>query len=592
MFELFKAECRRFRWLALGAAALHAGVLLFFDRVVDAIQQPLMLYQLVAGIYAVAGILFGLYQAGSYRRTNQWIMLLHRPLAPGRILLAVAGAGAAMLAVAAALPVLVLLTSHGAIGARFVDARHWLLPVAALLIALIGYLAGIYAMLGPRRYAWLALVPALLPAVSAASGWGAIAVQAIVALLLAALVASVFKPDLEETPRGGALAGTALSVAMGAYIVAVVAGDIVFQILWIATGTHPLNSVPPKGGVVEAVRAEGGPLIEAGLAGRHDREADLWREQVKLSEVFYLPPQAARLPVRGALTNVVPIEFDDERAGVRWTFSHDDMRFHGVRLATLERAGVLGLDGGAAFRTPPLPVAGGQLMAASQIAAFNEDDGRLHTRITLPAAETIANGPTKMGDAIGLVSDRALRIYDARVLDEGDRLHPALATIPLPAPIGGMSRIDAIELLDGYLISFTYGHGAIDGPGRAWQQVVKVDGAGHPTPVAERTLNPDFPAVSRYAPYWLSLPLKIVRDEAEGLFGQHEPLEVRMPVALPAGVIVGLALLHFLSATIAWLLARRRGLAGQVQAIWSAATLILGVPMLVAFALIRPKPQR
>ncbi len=384
MFELFKAECRRFRWLALGAAGLHAGVLLFFDRVIDALQQPLMVYQLVAGIYAVAGILFGLYQAGTYRRTNQWIMLLHRPLAPGRILLAVAGGGAAMLVVAAALPVLLLLASHGLIGARFVDARQWLLPIAALLLSLIGYLAGIYAILGPRRYAWLALVPALLPTMSAASGWGAIAIQALVALALAGLVTSVFKPDLETTPRGPALAGTALSVAMGAYVIAVVVGDIVFQSIWIVLGSHPLNSTSPRGGVIEAVRSEGAALIEAGLAGRHDRQADLWREQVRLSEVFALPPQTARLPVRGGLTNVMPIEFDDDRAGVRWTFSHDDMLFHGVKLSTSARAGTLGLDGGAAFRTPPLPASGGQLMAASQIAVFNEDDGRLHGRIALP----------------------------------------------------------------------------------------------------------------------------------------------------------------------------------------------------------------
>ncbi len=197
-----------------------------------------------------------------------------------------------------------------------------------------------------------------------------------------------------------------------------------------------------------------------------------------------------------------------------------------------------------------------------------------------------------MGDAVGMISDRALRIYDARVLDEGDRLHPALATIPLPAPVGGLLRVDAIELLDGYLVSFTYGHGAIDLPGRAWQRIVRVDGAGHSTTVAERELNADFPAISRFAPYWLSLPLKIVRDTAEGLFGTHEPLEARVPVALPVGMIAGTALLAFFSAVAAWLLARSRGLAARAQAAWTVATLILGAPMLVAFALIRPKPQR
>ena len=82
MFELYKAECRRFRWWALGIGAVHAGLLLFFDRVVDPLQQPAMVYQLVAGIYAVAGVLLGLFQAASYARINQWIALLHRPVSP------------------------------------------------------------------------------------------------------------------------------------------------------------------------------------------------------------------------------------------------------------------------------------------------------------------------------------------------------------------------------------------------------------------------------------------------------------------------------------------------------------------------------
>src|SRR6185436_910805 len=96
----------------------------------------------------------------------------------------------------------------------------WLLPAAAFLIAFASYLAGAYAMLGVRRYApFVLILPALL-AFSDAVGLGAIAVQILVALWLALLVLTAFRPDLTRiTSRPAELAATALPVAMAVYLV-------------------------------------------------------------------------------------------------------------------------------------------------------------------------------------------------------------------------------------------------------------------------------------------------------------------------------------------------------------------------------------
>lgn len=587
MFELYKAECRRFRWWALGAGALHAGTLLFFDRVVDPLQQPAMIYQMVAAIYAGAGVLLGLFQAGSYARINQWIALLHRPLSPRRVLVAVAGGSATMLAAAVLVPIALLLVGHDLIGSRFVDARHWLLGLSGVLIALIGLMGGIYAALSPRRYGWLVLIPALLPTVSMAVGWAAVAVQAGVLILLALLVASVFKPDLAEPPHTVmGLGGTALAAAMGAYLLLVVAGDLVFQTLWIATGTHPLNGVPPRGGVTEATRADGAVLMEAGLAGRQDDQARIWREQVRLSEVFGVTPTIKWLPVRGELTNAAPMEFDDDRRGARWTFSHDDMRFHGVRLSDGAALGTLAVDGG--FEAPPLPIDGGRLIAGGSLFAFDTDDGAIHRRIRLPAGETIVAPPSMVGTALAVASNRALRLYDARVLDGNQGSETPLATVPLPAPVGGLMRLDLIELLDGYLVSFTYARGGVDGPANAWQQVVQVKGTGPGQLVSGRPLAPDFPFVTRFAPYWISPALKVARDLAENAGGGAVPMAEREPVRIPLSIWIAAGLLALLSAAGAALLAKLRQLGLRAGAAWTLATLALGPPMLLAFWLIRP----
>lgn len=587
MFELYKAECRRFRWWALGAGAVHAGTLLFFDRVVDPLQQPEMVYQLVGAIYAVVGVLLGLYQAGTYARMNQWIALLHRPMSPHRIMIAIAGGSATMLAAAVLVPVVLMLLVHGQIGARFVDARHWLLGLSGGMLALTGLMAGIYLALSPRRYGWLVLIPALLPSVSMAVGWAALLVQGSVLVVLMLLVASVFKPDLAVPPRAlPGLAGTALAAAMGAYLLITVAGDLVFQTLWIATGTHPLNSTSPRGGVVEATRIEGAALMEAGLAGVGDERARLWREQIRLSEVFDLPLTIKWLPVRGELTNVAPMEFDDERRGVRWTFSHDDMRFHGVRLADDADAGKLSVDGG--FDAPPLAIEGNRLIAGGSLLLFDVDTGAIRRRIHLPAGETIVARPGKVGSALTIMSDRTLRFYDERVLDKGDASYPPLATVPMPAPVGSLMRIDLIELLDGYLISFTYARGGVDGPANTWQEIVEVDGTGRNHAVARRTLKPDFPLAVRFLPYWASPVLQIVREGAEGVGGGKVPMAAREPIRVPLPVWLVAATLALAAAMGTLWLAMRRRLRAAATSAWTLATLLLGLPMLLAFWLIRP----
>ena len=255
MSGLFKGELLRFRAWALAAAAIHLVGLGFMARLVDLAQQPKLVYQVFAMVYAVVGLLLGLYQMGSYRRANHWVHLLHRPLHRLRIAAALCGAGAALLALALALPILAVAGYQELLTARVVDLRHWLLPLAALLVACCGYLAGAYAVLANRRYSAAA---AMLPAVflfAHASGFAALAVQVLVLAFLAVLVGIAFKPQLDETPRHPlALAATALPVQVGAYFLLWMLG-IGFELGLTALGQHPLNGGrPAPDGYIQAGR--------------------------------------------------------------------------------------------------------------------------------------------------------------------------------------------------------------------------------------------------------------------------------------------------------------------------------------------------
>ncbi len=590
MLSLFRAEVARFRWPAIGIAIVYFGTLLFFDRVTDLLQQPKFSFEFAGGVNALIGIALGLFQAGSTTKPSPWMMLVHRPIAPGRIALALVGGAMAVLAIALVTPAAGLVVAHGLMG-EVVDARHWGLPVAGWLLGLIGYLAGVIVVIAPRRYGWLALFPAALPALAAATGGGALLFQALVALALGAVVLILFQPDREAPPRSLAASGwMAAMVAFGAYAVLTVIGDIAFQTAWIVTGTHPLNSKPPVGGVIEATRADGDALIDQGLAMSRDPQALLWREQAKLSEIVTLQPAYEEMPTRGELTNIAPMQLEDKENGVRWTFSHDDMRFHGRRIDDRLHVGTMGIgETGTPFPAPPLAGEDGLVMSAESIDRFDAIDRRIYRRAHLPQGESIAAPPAPAGEAIALLSDHALRLYDARVVEEGDRLHPAYATIPLPAPVGSLMRIDRMELMDGDLLSFTYGREMVSDPGIGWQQIYVRDGQGRLREVARRTLRPDFPTAARYAKYWVSPAIKRAQGLVLGSFAGRAPLKDKAPDQVPWSMKLLAGLLMVGAAGAVALIARRRGFAPARLAGWSLAALLIGMPMAIAFWLIRPR---
>ena len=56
MRDLFRAELLRFRSWAIAGVVLHLLVLGFLTRVVDLAQQPLLVYRVFGGVYALAGL--------------------------------------------------------------------------------------------------------------------------------------------------------------------------------------------------------------------------------------------------------------------------------------------------------------------------------------------------------------------------------------------------------------------------------------------------------------------------------------------------------------------------------------------------------
>ena len=592
MIDLFKGELLRFRLWAIAAAAVHAGILGFMARIVDLAQQPLLVYQVFAMTYAVAGTLLGLYQMGSYRKPNQWLSLLHRPMHRLQIAGALGGAGAVLLFVAAALPIALIALYQDTATARVVDLRHWMMPIAAWLIALIGYAAGAYAMIGNRRHSFAVLVLPCLLMFAQASGVAMLALQLTLLAVLVGLVAIVFRPDPVAAPRSfAATAVTALPVQIGAYFLVWMLGYGV-ELFWTVSGTHPLNTpTPPKGGYIEADRAEGKDMLLLGIENSRDPDAALWREQIALSDVYTRYPLRS-LPQRGEMTNLQPMEFTDGDRNITWVFKHDSMRFVGYGALDKRARGDLGVgEAQVAFPAPTMPFAADYLYNAHAAYQYDDGQGRVYERMRLPQGEVMASPPEPAGDNLLVLSDRAAYFYPGREAMNGLDLLQPLMRVPMPGEVGNLSRMDVIELLDGYLVSFTYTWGVWSSElQHPYQQVLRIDGNGHAREVARRNLSQDLPTAYTARIWWLSPVLRTLCLGAQDLYAARDPLRAS-PQPMPRSMLwlaLACCVVSLLGAT--WLSARLQ-LSPRNRWLWVVLCGVVGLPALLALWLMVPKRE-
>ncbi|MEG3050296.1 MAG: hypothetical protein RR792_08970, partial [Thermomonas sp.] len=592
MIDLFKGELLRFRLWAAAAAILNVAVLGFLSRMVDLAQQPLVVYQVFAAVYAVAGILLGMYQMGSYRKPNQWLSLLHRPLHRLRIAGALTGAGALLLLLAVALPIALVAMYQDTMTARVVDLRHWMLPVAAWLIAVSGYLAGAYAMVGNRRYSFAAFLLPNLFMYAQASGVAMLGVQLVVIAFLAAMLAIAFKPDPAAPSRNpAAVLAIALPVQLGAYFLVWMLGYGV-EMGWTVTGTHPLNMpAPPKGGYIEADRAEGKDMLLLGIENSRDPEATLWREQIALSDVYTTYP-LRKLPVQGSMTNLSPLEFGDGDNNLFLVYSHDRARFVTRGLRDQRRIGEMGVgEGQTPFPAPTMPFGAEYLYNANAAYQYDSEQQRIFERIRLPQGEVMASPPQPAGDNLLVLSDRAAYFYPGREAMNGlDMLQP-LMRVAMPGQVGNLSRMDTVELLDGYLVSYTYTWGVWSGElQRPFQQVLRVDGKGQAREIARRALSIDLPSVYTNRNTWLSPVLRAICLGAQDLFAAKDPLRAK-PEPMPAQILWLAAVCCLLSLLGAVWLSGKQAHSPRGRLGWILLCGVVGLPALASLWLMVPRRE-
>jgi hypothetical protein len=364
------------------------------------------------------------------------------------------------------------------------------------------------------------------------------------------------------------------------------------EVAWTVAGTHPLNMpAPPKGGYIEADRAEGKDMLLLGIAGSRDPEAAQWREQIALSDVYTAYP-LRNLPVQGSLTNLAPMEFGDGDNNLFLVYSHDRARFVTRGLRDQRRIGEMGVgEEQAAFPAPTMPYGASYLYNARAAYQYDSGQQRMFERIRLPRGEVMASPPEPAGDNLLVLSDRAAYFYPGREAMNGLDLLQPLMRVAMPGPVGNLGRMDVVELLDGYLVSYTYTWGVWSGElQHPYQQVLRVDGKGHAREVARRALAIDLPLLYTNRNTWLSPVLRALCLGAQDLFEADDPLRAK-PEPMPAPVLWLAAACCLLSLLGAVWLSGRQAHSTRGRWAWVLLCGVVGLPALASLWLMYPRRE-
>ena len=600
MRDLLLCELRRFRNAALIFAGAHLAVLVFLFRLDDFLQLTWQNHLIVLVAYLVSGMVFAMVQFGSYRQPSRWLWLLHRPVPRRTVFAAIALASACLILFAVGLPALLAVAVSDHATARVVDLRHYMLALHAVLLTAAAWLTGSYVMLNGRRSAAVLLVLPLLVLVNLASSFTLLLPALACVALLAWVAYGAFKPDREAPPRGLAMVATALPLQIGFYLAIVWGFAVLYQSAATLLGANPLMMpVPPAGGFTESTRADGRALFLRGLESATDPRAAQWRRQIPLLEIANFQAAGSQYPVRHQASNLEAARFTDTGRHIEWTFSHDTMRFEGRDTFTSQARDFIG-PAGIGDRTPfpavPVMPGGPFFLTPQALYGWDAERGTAHRLIGLTAPETLARGPKQVGELLYVITSERLIAYVRPVQGAAAAPYEERFSVQLPEAFSGLDRVDVAPLLDGTLVSFSFGRNMWKGAGESSQTIMLIDGAGASRLIAQRKLAHDFPALFEHHNWWISPALHALLSLPDALLdkgmildkGKHmysNELDETRPAsawlaALAASILSGLA-------ALAWL---RRAPASPIRKYgWLASCLLLGPPALACMLVLQER---
>ena len=247
------------------------------------------------------------------------------------------------------------------------------------------------------------------------------------------------------------------------------------------------------------------------------------------------------------------------------------------------------------FEEIPLAL-GHQLLTEHQLFQFDALSNRLGLRFEIPQDQRFISSFQDHGSYGSLVSNSQLYLLEPK--DPEDRLSPlvTLAKIPLPKGPDYLAGIEIAELLDGYLMSFLYGHFEDRGFSPMEQVVVELGPSGELETLANRPLIHGHPDEYIYRSFIVSPAIGTLSDllwsaVAPRKWNRVSPKSL-LTRPLPQPVLLAALWVALLSALSAYWIGGRRVLTPVRRRIWTAAVFLTGIPGLLSFLFLTSTRER
>lgn len=585
MRDLFYLEWLRYRKWAILLAVLNFCAVAFVYKLGDMLQFGIEEFVAWLALYAIPSFLFGLWQGHSYSKPNQWLLLMHRPVQPRYIGMALSLAGLLVLSLAFILPLLLNLVLATQYVDRVVDSRHWVLPLSALLVCAACYFSGLLIRLSAAY--WTAL---LLPALgmlwfAPAMGNAALILQAVAALALWALCVAVFQADRDQVlSRAPNLALALMLCLLGAHAALLAAGNVSYKAALSVTGNSPTHDVPPVGGYIEAKRLKDIDSMKGMLALAPAQRNLLTQLHAHKINLLWDKPQSQQ---HGALTARTFWDYSEEG---RWSYNHDERRFIGFKRTSRDRLPDLAPNNqDMRFESVPKKLNWNVFADGPRLYQYDGKQTAFVKVLELGENETILAGDFPRDANTLILSSASLSIFGSEVLSprgaEARAISP-LFQVKLPAAAAELDSLAIVELADSFLVNFLYGRGNERGESIARQYLIHVSKTGGSALLAERTLKDDYAAAYLFDRQLLSPVLSTIWQSLRPYLNADSMPPQR---ATPTEITIWAAWLSVLSLALMAYWLKARTMSWQRRASLLAFATLGGLPAALAIAMLLPR---
>ncbi len=533
MFNLFKAEFRKYRNRAVLLFIAHVALMAFMNVIiVDVNAAPVFQLWLIVNIMASAT--FGTLQMNGHKRINHWIYLLQRPLAPWKIAAGLMTAGGFLVVLVALTPFVMNLLVAQLSASDVIEQRHYQQLGLIVMAVLTGYAYGCFLGLYTHRFRFIGLAVFLALINSGTGGEPTLAL-----LLLGLMVASClylwFKPDLASGATSPLfIVLSELPLHSGLFWIALQLHTLLLTVNWSVTQSGPEFERAP-GTEMELVAQEPRAIMLAALDGSMLPNAEFYRQQMRLGEVVIASngfrnayPERNQRPSLDSKLSLV-----DPETNATWRFSHTEMLFKGVDRESDAVLGWLGPQGFVAGLAPELVrfasvpwVSDNRFVLDFQaIYQLDWEHKAWQRKFALDGApERFLDTLAIHEDFVTVLSDRNLYVLRSTKLSDVAEPLRLEARVPLPAPdfVMARSRVYVMELIDGYMVGILTGavinfmegdYVTLDSPGLYLHEA----GSGEERLLASRELRTGYSAAHVYRGIVIAPGLRVLNDLVFGL---------------------------------------------------------------------------